>query len=199
MSAPRRPVRIANCSGFYGDRLSAAAEVIGPEPIDVLTGDWLAELTMSILAKDRARGGGGFARTFLRQLEEVLKPCSDAGVRIVANAGGVAPDACAEQVLALGKRLGLDLSVAVVDGDDLTHRITELRAAGELFPHLDSGEAWDGDPAAVLTGNAYLGGHAISAGLRAGADVVVTGRVADAAVVSGAAAWWHGWGPDALD
>lgn len=199
MTAARRPVRIANCSGFYGDRLSAAAEVIAPEPVDVLTGDWLAELTMSILAKDRARGGSGFARTFLRQLEDVLGTCREGGVRIVANAGGVAPEACAEQVLALGGRLGIDLTVAVLDGDDLTPRIAGLSAAGERFTHLDTGMPWDGDPAEVLAANAYLGGHGIAEGLRGGADVVVTGRVADAAVVSGSAAWWHGWGPEAVD
>jgi hypothetical protein len=192
-------VRIANCSGFYGDRLSAAAEVIGPEPIDVLTGDWLAELTMSILAKDRARGGGGFARTFLTQLELVLGPCRAAGVKIVSNAGGIAPQACAEQVLALADRLGLGLTVAVVDGDDITARLAEFAESGERFAHLDTGVPWDGDPASVLAANVYLGGHGIAEGLRAGADVVVTGRVADAAVVSGAAAWWHGWGPNAFD
>src|SRR5215831_3539550 len=156
MSSTPRPVRIANCSGFYGDRLSAAAEVIGPEPIDVLTGDWLAELTMSILAKDRARGGGGFARTFLTQLERVLGPCHAAGVKIVSNAGGIAPQACAEQVLALADRLGLTLTVAVVDGDDITARLAELAGNGERFAHLDTGVSWDGDPASVLAANVYL-------------------------------------------
>ncbi|MFI6309689.1 acyclic terpene utilization AtuA family protein [Nocardia fusca] len=199
MSADRRPVRIANCSGFYGDRLSAAAEVIRPDPIDVLSGDWLAELTMSILAKERVRGGGGFARTFLRQLEDVLVPCTESGVKIVSNAGAVSPEACAEQVQELAQRLGVNVTVAVVDGDDLSLRIAELIEGGEQFRHLDTGERWVGDPSNVQAANAYLGGHAISEALRNGADVVVTGRVADAALVSGAAAWWHGWNPNEFD
>jgi Acyclic terpene utilisation family protein AtuA len=199
MSIDRRPVRIANCSGFYGDRLSAAAEVIGPDPIDVLSGDWLAELTMSILAKERARGGCGFARTFLRQLEDVLVPCSESGVKIVSNAGAVSPEACAEQVQELAQRVGVNVTVAVVDGDDLSPRIAELFTRGEQLRHLDTGERWEGDPSNVLAANAYLGGHAISEALRKGADVVVTGRVADAALVSGAAAWWHGWHPNEFD
>ncbi|MFE9322593.1 acyclic terpene utilization AtuA family protein [Nocardia sp. NPDC052278] len=192
----RRPVRIANCSGYYGDRLSAAAEIMAGEPIDVLTGDWLAELTMSILAKSRARGGSGYAHTFIRQLTDVLDSCYEQGVRIVANAGGVAPQACAERVVELGRELGHDLRVAIVDGDDITGRIDELRTAGERFEHLDDGKPWDGDSADVLAANAYLGGHAVTEALRAGADVVITGRVADAALVSGAAAWWHDWTPD---
>ena len=180
----RRPVRIANCSGFYGDRLSAARQLLdGIHPIDVLTGDWLAELTMSILAKDRARGGGGYAKSFVTQMTEVLGTCREGGIRIVSNAGGIAPQACADRVSEIASDLGVDVTIAVVDGDDLTDRISELVSAGERFDHLDLGVPWNGDPAQVLAANAYLGGHAITAGLQAGADVVITGRVADAAIV----------------
>lgn len=195
-----RPVRIANCSGFFGDRISAAAQLLdGPDPIDVLTGDWLAELTMSILAKSRARGRPGYATTFVTQMEEVLGRCHARGVKVVSNAGGIDPQGCAEQVRGIADRLGISVSVAVVTGDDLTDRIDELRSADEIFAHLDSGEVWTGDSADVVAANAYLGGRAITAGLRAGADVVITGRVADASVVSGAAAWWHGWSADDFD
>ena len=93
------PVRIANCSGFYGDRLSAAREMVDDGPIDVLTGDWLAELTMLILARTRAkRPGGGFARSFVTQMEHVMGTCLDRGIRVVTNAGGLDPDGCAEAV-----------------------------------------------------------------------------------------------------
>ncbi len=195
-----RSVRIANCSGFYGDRLGAAAQVVGsPDHIDVLTGDWLAELTMSILAKSRSRGRPGYATTFITQMEEVLGRCHERGIRIVSNAGGIDPQGCAERIGEIADRLGISVTVAVVDGDDLTGQVDELRSAGELFRHLDTGEPWTGDAADIVVANAYLGGHAITAGLRSGADVVVTGRVADAAVVSGAAAWWHGWDTDSLD
>ncbi len=192
----KRPVRIANCSGFFGDRLSAASEVMAGDRVDVLTGDWLAELTMSILAKSRQRGGDGFAHTFVTQVRDVLPGCVAAGTRIVSNAGGVDPNGCAAAVREVAAELDLEISVAVIDGDDLLPSLQQLRSAGEPFAHLETGEPWLGDPGAVLAANVYLGGHAVAAALAAGADVVVTGRVADAALVSGAAAWWHGWGTD---
>ncbi|MET7466919.1 acyclic terpene utilization AtuA family protein [Nonomuraea sp. NPDC005501] len=182
-------LRVANCSGFYGDRLSAAREMVEGGPIDVLTGDWLAELTMLILAGNRLKGRPGYAPTFLRQLEDVLGPCLDRGVRIVANAGGLDPAGCAEAVHELAARLGLSPDVAYVTGDDLTGRPLDLVNA-------DTGERLD---AAPLTANAYLGGRPIARALAAGADVVVTGRVTDAALVTGPGIWRYGWGPDDLD
>lgn len=200
MSDGTRAIRIANCSGFYGDRLSAASQLLQcGEQIDVLTGDWLAELTMSILAKSKGRGRAGYAGTFITQMEQVLGRCRERGVKVVSNAGGIDPDGCADRIREIAQQLGIPVTVAVVDGDDLTGRIDELRAAGEELRHLDTGETWSADSAGVVAANAYLGGHAITAGLRAGADVVITGRVADAAVVSGAAAWWHGWSADHFD
>lgn len=191
-------LRVANCSGFYGDRLSAAREMVEGGPIDVLTGDWLAELTMLILAKTRARDpAGGYARTFLAQMEEVLGTCLDRGIRVVSNAGGLAPRACAEALEALAARLGLEARVAYVEGDDLTGRLEELRAAGVELRNLDTGEPL-GDRE-VLTANAYLGGWGIANALARGADVVVTGRVTDAALVIGPAAWHHGWARDDWD
>ncbi len=195
-----RPVRIANCSGFFGDRLAAAREQVEGGPIDVLTGDWLAELTMLILARQRMKHGpgSGFARTFLTQLEEVLGSCLDRGVRIVSNAGGLDPAGCAAQVAELAGRLGLAPSIAYVEGDDLMPRIAELRGPDALR-NLDTGEPFVVLGMPPLTANAYLGGAGITAALAAGADVVVTGRVTDASLVSGPAAWWHGWGPEDLD
>ncbi|MEV4524868.1 acyclic terpene utilization AtuA family protein [Streptosporangium sp. NPDC049304] len=183
-------LRVANCSGFYGDRLSAAREMVEGGPIDVLTGDWLAELTMLILAGNRSKGRPGYAPTFLRQLEEVLGTCLERGVKIVSNAGGLDPAGCAEAVRELAGRLGLPVRVAHVTGDDLTGR--DLGGA----PNADTGEPL---PAPALTANAYLGGRPIAAALSAGADVVVTGRVTDAALVTGPGIWRYGWGPDDFD
>ncbi|MEV0201368.1 acyclic terpene utilization AtuA family protein [Nonomuraea sp. NPDC050691] len=182
-------LRVANCSGFYGDRLSAAREMVEGGPIDVLTGDWLAELTMLILAGSRLKGRPGYAPTFLRQLEDVLGPCLDRGIKIVANAGGLDPAGCAEAVHELAARLGLSPAVAHVTGDDLMGRPLDLVNA-------DTGERLDAEP---LTANAYLGGRPIARALAAGADVVVTGRVTDAALVTGPGMWRYGWGPDDLD
>lgn len=188
-----RPVRIGNISGFYGDRPGAAAEMLAGGPIDVLSGDWLAELAMAILARNRAkRSDGGYAATFVAEMAGTLDEILRRGVKVVANAGGLDPLGCAEAVRALGT----GARVAAVTGDDLAPRWDELRAAGLPFPNLDTGARFTGP---VLTANAYLGGWGIAAALQAGADVVVTGRVSDASLVVGPAAWWHRWERDDWD
>ncbi|MER7658556.1 acyclic terpene utilization AtuA family protein [Streptomyces albidoflavus] len=180
MSAPA-PLRIGNASGFYGDRFDALREMLTDGPLDVLTGDYLAELTLLILGRDRlADPGRGYARTHLRQLEQCLGLAHERGVRVVTNAGGLNPAGLADRIRELAKTLGLPTQVAHVEGDDLLHR---------------PGGWGEG----VLTANAYLGGFGIAACLEAGADVVVTGRVTDAALVSGPAAAHFGWSPDDHD
>ena len=186
-----RPVLIANCSGFFGDRISAAREMVEGGPIDVLTGDWLAELTMLILARQRMKHGpgAGYARTFLTQMEQALGTCRDKGIRVVSNAGGLDPQGCADALSEIIEKLGLGpVSIGVVTGDDLMPRMGDLR---EPWTNLDTREAPEGVD--FLTSNAYLGGEPVTAALSAGADVVITGRITDAALVVGPAAWWHGW------
>ena len=176
MAATQDVVRIGNCSGFYGDRLSAMREMLTGGDLDYLTGDYLAELTMLILARDRAKAPErGYAKTFLTQLEECLGLAHDSGVRIVANAGGLNPAGLADAVRALADRLGVPVNVAHVEGDDLLARATELGF---------------GSP---LAANAYLGAWGIVDCLDSGADVVVTGRVTDASVIVGPAAAHFGW------
>lgn len=191
----RREVRVGNCSGFFGDRIDAAAEMVHGGPLDVLTGDWLAELTMLILARQRMKhgSGAGYARTFLQQMEQVLGTCVDRGIKVVTNAGGLDPDALAEQVHNLAERLGLGVRIGVVTGDDLMPRLDALRADGEAFINLDTGERLDDLGIVPITANAYLGAGGIVTALDTGVDVVITGRVTDAALVIGPAAWWHGW------
>jgi hypothetical protein len=192
-----RPLRIGNCSGFYGDRFAAMREMLEGGELDVLSGDYLAELTMLILFRTKLKDpNGGYATTFLRQLEDCLGLAWEKGVRIVANAGGLNPAGCATAVRDLAQRLGLRVKVAHVEGDDVLPRMSELTAAGVDFAHLDTGAALTADP---LSANAYLGGWGIAAALDAGADVVVTGRVTDAALVIGPAAWWHSWRRDDWD
>ena len=192
------PLRIANCSGFYGDRLAAAREMVEGGPIDVLTGDWLAELTMLVLAKNMFRDNGvGYARTFVTQMEQVMGPCLDRGIKVVSNAGGLAPGACAEAVAAVAAKLGLDPVIGYVEGDNLVPRLGELRAAGADLANSDTGEPLGDRP--VLTANAYLGGWGIAEALARGADIVITGRVTDAALAVGPAAWHHGWRRDDWD
>ncbi|HEB88351.1 MAG TPA: DUF1446 domain-containing protein [Deltaproteobacteria bacterium] len=192
------PIRIANCSGFFGDRLSAAREMVEGGPIDVLTGDWLAELTMLILARTRMkRPGAGYARTFVTQMEEVMGTCLERGIRVVSNAGGLDPENCAEAVHAVARKLGLDPKIAFVRGDDLMPGIGELIARDQLH-HFETGEPIK-DPGRFMTANAYLGCWGIVDALERGADIVITGRVTDAAVVCGPAAWHHGWRRDEWD
>lgn len=187
------PIRIANCSGFFGDRLSAAREMVDGGPIDVLTGDWLAELTMLILARQKMKHGNGYARTFMTQMEEVLGTCLDRGIAVVSNAGGLDPAGLGVALTELGEALGLPLRVGVVTGDDLMPRMASLQEAGEQFVNLDTGEHLRDVGVQPITANAYIGAEPITRALAAGADVVVTGRVTDAALVIGPSAWRHGW------
>ncbi|MEU7304730.1 acyclic terpene utilization AtuA family protein [Streptomyces sp. NPDC007189] len=172
-----KALRIGNFSGFYGDRADALREMLTGGEVDVLTGDYLAELTMLILARDRLKDpGAGYARTFPRRLEDCLGLAHERGVKIVTNAGGLNPAGLAASVRKSADRLGIPVRVAHVEGDDLT-----TRHPGALAAH------------------AYLGGFGIAECLRAGADIVVTGRVTDAALVTGPAAAHFGWGPGEYD
>ncbi len=200
MTATRPPLRIANCSGFYGDRFAAAREMIQGGPIDVLTGDYLAELTLLILWKARAKDASlGYATTFVRQMEEVLATALERGVKIVANAGGLNPAGLAAKLRELSSRLGLRARIAHVEGDDLLPRLGALQAAGERLAHLETGQSLADAGVSPVTANAYLGAWGIVAALGSGADVVVCPRVTDASLVVGPAAWHFGWARDDWD
>jgi hypothetical protein len=187
-------LRIANCSGFFGDRIAAPRELLEGGPIDVLTGDYLAELTMLILWKSRQRDPTlGYARTFYRQMEEVLGTCVERGVKVVANAGGLNPAGLAQSLRALAAKLGIDVNVAHVEGDDILGRLATLQAGGDPLAHLDTGRPLAEAGSDPVSANAYLGGFGIAEALGGGADVVVTGRVTDASLVVGPAAWHFGW------
>ncbi|MFD7991245.1 acyclic terpene utilization AtuA family protein [Streptomyces mexicanus] len=185
-----KPLRIGNFSGFYGDRFDALREMLTGGELDVLTGDYLAELTMLILGRDRLKDpAAGYARTFVRQMEDSLGLAHERGVRIVTNAGGLNPAGLAARVRELAGRLGLTVRLAHVEGDDLT----------AALPGILGPAAAGARPANALAAHAYLGGFGIAACLRAGADVVVTGRVTDAALVTGPAAAHFGWQPGEYD
>jgi hypothetical protein len=189
------PFRIANCSGFYGDRFSAPEEMVEGGPIDVLTGDYLAELTMLILWKDKQKDPAlGYAKTFLKQAEEVLATCAQRGIKIVVNAGGLNPAGLATKVRELRDRLGVKASIAHNEGDNLLPRLKELQLAGHPLRNLDTGKPLAELKAPPLTANAYLGAWGVVEALKGGADVVLCPRVTDASLVVGPAAWKFGWG-----
>jgi hypothetical protein len=192
-----RPLRIANASGFFGDRHSAPREMVEGGPIDVLTGDYLAELTMAILLRKRlADPDAGYAQTFLTQMEDVLGTCVQRGIKVVANAGGLNPLGLADALATLAARQRLSVRVATVAGDDL---MPQLATMADSLTNAATGERLDERGLTPATANAYLGGWGIAAALDRGADVVVTGRVADASLLVGAAAWHHGWARDEWD
>jgi Acyclic terpene utilisation family protein AtuA len=193
-ATPRRPVRVGNASAFYGDRLTAMHDLVHGAEIDVITGDYLAELTMLILWKAKRKDPEtGYAQTFLRQFEDVAAACAAGGIKVVVNAGGLNPAGMARRVRDIIAAAGLELTVAHVEGDDLMPQMDQIQSAGADFTHLDTGRRLVDADVQPVTANAYLGGWGIAAALGRGADVVITGRVTDAALIVGVGAWWHAW------
>jgi acyclic terpene utilization AtuA family protein len=195
-------VRIGNFSGYLGDRFTSVDEALVGDPVDVLMGDYLAEVTLAALAvRHRQDSSKGYVDYFLDQLRPHLRTIRERGIKVVANAGGFHPAGLAAALRGEADSAGVALSVAYVDGDNLyaDGELARLHAAGQPFTHLDTGadlDSWGVEPIAA---NAYLGGWGIAAALERGADIVVTGRVTDASLAVGPAAWWHGWGREQWD
>ena len=194
-------IKIANCSGFYGDNLSIAKKMVEGGPIDVLTGDYLAELTMTILYNQKMKRGEnlGYVGTFIKQFREVAKLCDDKKIKIVSNAGGLNPASMANEVENIIKELELDLKVAYIDGDDLMPRLDELSSSGEKLKNIDKNNDLFSYEKKPVTANAYLGAWGIKEALDNDADVVICPRVTDAAVVIGPAAWKFNWSRNDYD
>lgn len=188
-------IKIGNCSGYYGDKLSAAKDMVDGGPLDVLTGDYLAELTMAILFNQRVQRGEdkGYVGTFLKQVKSIAKTCKDKNIKIVTNAGGLNPSSMANEIEKILKDLEISLKVAYISGDDLMPRIDDLKKDGETFLNIDKDMAIEESGCQTLTANAYLGAWGIKEALDQGADIVVCPRVTDAAVVIGPAAWKFNW------
>ena len=188
-------IKIANCSGYYGDKLSAAKELVDGGPIDVLTGDYLAELTMAILYGQKIQRGEdkGYVGTFLKQIKDVAASCKEKNIKIVSNAGGLNPSSMAHEIEQILNDLSVDLKVAYIDGDDLMPRMSELQENGESFINIEKEIALAESDCDPLTANAYLGAWGIKEALDNNADIVVCPRVTDAAVVIGPAAWKFNW------
>ena len=197
----KQVIKIANCSGYYGDKLSAARELVEGGPIDVLTGDYLAELTMAILYGQKLQRGDdkGYVGTFLKQIKEVAATCKEKNIKIVSNAGGLNPKSMASEIEKILHELSIDLKVAYIDGDDLMPRISQLNKKGEKFLNIDKKISLDASKYDPLTANAYLGAWGIKEALDNDADIVVCPRVTDAAVVIGPAAWKFNWKRDDYD
>lgn len=186
-------LRIGAFSGFYGDNPDNM-RVLLDDGVDVLVGDYLAELTMLILRKNEMRGGVGFARTFVTQVSANLSRIAEQGVKVVANAGGLDPEQCAEEIRAVCREQGIELTVALVTGDNVREDLARELGSQTVLTNIDTGEELDLAAHEILTANAYLGGWPIVEALNGGADIVVCPRMTDASLVVGPAAWHHGWG-----
>ena len=193
---------IANCGGFWGDDPNAPRRQVEGGPINYLVMDYLAEVTMAILQKQRARKpGAGYPADFLAHLRDVLPACVERGITIITNAGGVNPLGCRAAVRTLASELGLSerVKVAIVSGDDLYPHLDDLLASGEPLINMDTGQVLSEVRARVLSANAYIGAKGIVRALEHGANVVITGRVADAAVTLAPMMFEFGWSPDDWD
>ncbi len=179
----KQVVRVASGQGFWGDSLEAPRQQVDGGPVDYLMLDYLAEVTMSILQKQKERDPGlGYARDFVGAMESVMPAVAGRGVKVIANAGGVNPPACAAAVKQVAERMGVSLKLGVVTGDDLLPRIDELIDAGHALLHMESGEPLSTVRDRVLAANAYIGSEPIVEALARGANVVVTGRSTDTAL-----------------
>jgi hypothetical protein len=191
------PVRIANASGYWGDDPEALARQVRGGAIDYVTLDFLAEITMVILQRQRARNAAlGYAYDFVTMLQPVLPEIVERGIRVVANAGGINVAACRDRIAEACRAQGLAPALGVVDGDDLLPRLDEVLAAGVPFAHLDDGRPLREIRERIVAANAYLGAWPIAEALGAGAQIVVTGRITDAALTVGPLVHEHGWGWD---
>ena len=193
-----KTIRIGGASGFWGDASLATPQLLGAAELDYIVYDYLAEITMSIMARARAKSpDAGYAADFISAaLKPSLRAIADGQVKVISNAGGVNPKACGEAVRALVADLGLDLKVAVVTGDDLTDRAAEITAGDPV--EMFSGESIP-DAESIASINAYLGAWPIAKALADGADIVITGRCVDSAVTLGACIHEFGWTPEQLD
>lgn len=189
-------IRIANGQGFWGDWLEAPVRLVNGGPLDYLTLDYLAEVTMSILQKQRkADAALGYARDFPPLIARIAPQVRAHRIRVLANAGGVNPVACAREV----RRLAPDLKVAVVLGDDVLHRLDELLASGQTLQNLDTGEPIARVRDDIQSANAYIGAFPLAEALATGADIVITGRCADAALALAPMIHEFGWTPQNWD
>jgi acyclic terpene utilization AtuA family protein len=197
-----RVVRVAAGQGFWGDWLEAPVRQVGGGPIDYLMMDYLAEVTMSIMQKQKSRDPkAGYARDFVPLMERILPDIVQKGIKVTSNAGGVNPRGCAEAVLEVARRLGLSSKVAIglVTGDDILGRLDELIAGGHYLNNMETGRPLTDIRDRVLSANAYLGMAPIVEALRGGADVVITGRVTDTGLTLGPIFHEFGWPADDWD
>jgi hypothetical protein len=195
------PVRVGNGQGFWGDSIIGPKQLVSSGELDYLTMDFLAEVTMSIMQKlRRRRPDAGYATDFIDVVERVLPTCKERGIRIIANAGGANPAACADACETVVRKLGVKgVRVGIVEGDDVLGNLATLIAGGHDLANMDTGAPLDGKLDEVLSANVYLGAEPIAEALADGADIVITGRVTDPSLTLGPLIYEFGWSPRDFD
>jgi hypothetical protein len=190
-----KAVRIGCALGYWGDRRDALRDLLRGGPLDYVMMDYLSEVTMSILQKQRQKNPElGYAHDFVPLMKMALPFLKQLGVKLVTNAGGLDPKACARQVLAVAREAGVpDLKIGVVSGDDLLPRLAELASSGIELNHMETQAPQSSIPGQIVSANAYLGAFPIAEALGRGADIVITGRVNDAALALGPLIHEFGW------
>jgi hypothetical protein len=198
---PDRVIRIANGQGFWGDSVDAPVELVARGGIDYLTLDYLAEVTMSIMQRQKRKDPQlGYATDFIELLKRILRPCGEKRIRIIANAGGVNPGACCERILATARQLGVKpLRVAIVEGDDILPRLAELAGQGASLESMDSGRPLAEVMSRVISANVYISTFALVEALDEGADIVITGRCTDPGLALAPMIHEFGWKADDWD
>ena len=202
MTSRPATVRVAGGQGFWGDWLEAPYRQVTGGPIDYLMMDYLAEVTMSILQKQKSRDPArGYATDFITQMERILPIIAERGIKVTANAGGVNARGCAMALAEAARQLGLGgkLTIGVVTGDDLLGRLDGLMARGHPLKNLDTGRPLQDVRDRVLSANAYLGAGPVALALQRGAEIVITGRVTDTGLTLGPLMHTFGWAPEAWD
>ena len=199
-SVLKKKIRIGNAGGYWGDDLDALRRQLVGGPLDYITMDFLAEITMSILRKQQlADPRMGYAKDFLTQLETCLPLIVQKKVRVITNAGGINPQGLGLKILELARRLGLDLKVGVVYGDDISNQLYELTSQGEAFTNMETGADFGAVRHRISSANIYLGAEPVVAALDAGCQVIVTGRVTDTSITLAPMIHEFGWALDDWD
>ena len=197
-----KTIRIANGQGFWGDSLEAPVEQVRRGPVDYLGLDYLAEITMSIMQKQRARDPRqGYARDFVAMIERILPDLVERNIKVIANAGGVNPEACRDAVIEVARRTGFGgkIKIGIVAGDDILHRLDDFISRGVELKNLDTGEPLSTVRPRVQSANVYFGGHPVAECLGQGGQIVICGRVTDTGLSLGPMIHEFGWAADAWD
>ena len=189
-----KTIKIANGQGFWGDSIDAPYNLIKYADIDYLTLDYLAEVTLSIMQRQKLKNPKkGYATDFVDLIKRVISDVLEKDIKIVTNAGGVNPEVCRDELLNLSSELGLDLKIAIIKGDDILNDIDFLQSKGVNFDNMDDNSSFGNIKKNVYSANAYINSFSISEALKTGANIILAGRVSDPGLVLGPAIYEFGW------